>query len=147
MDPHAAHAGALKNGPPRRNPPIDADSGTCPILSQMNDAQWTGTIRSVGNIQELMHLARAYIASWDKARIALLPPDCRPAPMASPDDLAAYAVVLVRRQCSGEAGKNPELLDELSRFFATASVRLAEILAASRAGSRGALRPIYLEDE
>jgi len=114
----------------------------------MNDGNWIASIRSAGSTQELLHLAKAYVATWDKARLALLPPDCRPAPLETTNDLAAYALTLVRRQMSDDAMPHRELLEEMAAFFAAAHVRLAEIFAGPRiSASRDFLRQLHLEDE
>jgi len=114
----------------------------------MNDDAWIGPIRSAASSEELLRLAKAYVAGWDKARVALLPPDCRPAPLQTANDMAAYALTLVRRQMSGDAVPDRAALEEMARFFAAAHVRLAEIFAGPRLStSRDFLRHLHLEDE
>jgi hypothetical protein len=114
----------------------------------MNDDGWIGSIRSAGGTEELLRLAKAYVATWEPARLALLPPDCRPPPLQNTNDIAAYALTLVRRQMSPDAVPDRPALEAMAGFFAAAHVRLAEIFAGPRPSmSRDFLRQLHLEDE
>jgi hypothetical protein len=114
----------------------------------MNDDGWLRSIRSMRGSEELLGLANKYVATWQPARLALLPPDCRPGPLKTSNDITAYAVTLVRRQISGNAVADRAALEEMARFFAAAHVRLAEIFAGPRSFmSRDFLRRVRLEEE
>ena len=113
----------------------------------MSDA-WTDSVRRSSSIGELLDMARKYVASWDAARIQALPPECRPVPIVTSDDLSAYALTLVRNRMSpeGEAGSGD--VEQLGHFFTTAAMRLAEIIALSRglSSSRAYLRPLEVDE-
>ncbi|HEX4332353.1 MAG TPA: hypothetical protein VH040_09450 [Usitatibacter sp.] len=107
------------------------------------------SIRSTGNIGELLEMARRYVATWDAARIEALAPECRPPPLVTSDDLSAYALTLVRQQLVIGGSRDARAVQELGNFFAAAAVRLAEILAVSRglSSSRAFLLPIEIDEE
>lgn len=110
---------------------------------------WVDSIRSTGNIGELLDMARTYVATWDAGRIEALPAECRPPPLITSDDLSGYALTLVRQQLASKRARDPRALEEMGNFFAAAAVRLAEILALSRglSSSRAFLRPVEIDDE
>ena len=113
----------------------------------MSDA-WVDSVRKTASIGELLDMARKYIASWDAERLRALPPECRPGPMVSSDDLSAYALALVRNRISLPNGADRGDAEELGTFFVAAAARLAEIIALSRglSSSRAFLRPIEVDE-
>lgn len=115
----------------------------------MNNA-WVDGVRKTSSIAELLDMARKYLASWDAARIQALPVECRPGTIITSDDLSAYALALVRNRIAlhDPASESASDLEELGNFFATAAVRLAEIIALSRglSSSRAFLRPIEVDE-
>lgn len=113
----------------------------------MSDA-WIESIRSTGKVGELLELSRRYVATWEPARIAALPPECRPGPLLTSDELSSYALTLVRREFARDTGVDHACLGDMGNFFAAAAVRLAEILAISRgiSGSRAFLRPVEIDE-
>jgi hypothetical protein len=86
---------------------------------------WLARIDSTKTPDELLETARAYLASWSEAEIALLPEECRPPALASTTELQDYAWQLARYHGHGD---NARLVYRAATFFARASIRLAELV-------------------
>jgi hypothetical protein len=114
----------------------------------MNDVSWIDCVRTTLKADEVLQLSRLFVGSWDPMRLAELPPSCLPPPLASYDNISAYAVTLMRAQLARGRSPIPDNLDRMCAFFAAASMRLAEILGALRHDtSRAFLRPLQVEEE
>ena len=113
----------------------------------MSDA-WVDSVRRSSSIGELLDMARKYVESWDAERIQALPPECRPVPIVTSDDLSGYALTLVRNRISSGCGDPTGDVERMGHFFTTAAVRLAEIIALSRglSSSRAFMLPIEVDE-
>lgn len=78
--------------------------------------------------EEIVRLAKDYLASWTPEELAKLPLNCRPGAIKDGEDVASYAFAMVHRQCM--AGPQETELHRMAAFFSAASHRISQILAA-----------------
>ena len=89
---------------------------------------WHQWIEEVASLEELVTLARDYLASWEPETLALIPASARPTQVKGADDLAYWHQRLVESYCSGAAKSlDCEHLRDLLHFFACALQRAAEL--------------------
>jgi hypothetical protein len=86
---------------------------------------WQERISITQSEPELVSTARDFLAQYSPQEIASLPRACRPGRLVDGDDVADFAITLVRHECTGEGADH--ILHRLSTFFAHAARRLAEI--------------------
>ena len=88
---------------------------------------WQGRIAAALTEQDVVGVARDFVAALEPRDIASLPEECRPGKIVDSNDVTGYAFLLVRTQCAdaGAAG----LMWKLADFFSKASIRLSQILA------------------
>jgi hypothetical protein len=77
--------------------------------------------------EEVVALARDYLASLAPELIARLPEDCRPMQIKYEDDLDFWAFRLVQRYHSSDEPVDGSLLGQLIDFLLHALIRLAEL--------------------
>lgn len=87
---------------------------------------WQMVIEATQSEQELVQVARDFIASFTPHEVDLLPAECRPGKLVDGDDLAAYSydLTLHRWDDNDDAAA---VIQSFTRFFADASERLAHI--------------------
>ena len=87
---------------------------------------WQERIGAAHTEEEVIDLAREFLASFTPGQLSTLPRACEPPlKLVDRDDISAYAFDLVRHQCK-VVEENP-LVHELMRFFGPASSRLTRI--------------------
>ena len=89
---------------------------------------WQGQLEQAIHPQDVLSVARDFLAQVSPEEIATLPPETRPERLVDADDIARYAFILAKAEHTPGA---PDLLHKLSAFFADASERLSRILAES----------------
>jgi hypothetical protein len=95
---------------------------------------WQEKMEDAADVHEVIGIARDYLASWDRHELAALPEPCRPGKVFDANDIQAYALQLVRNDCTAHGAAAP-LIEKMAKFFSLASVRCSQILAtAGRAG-------------
>lgn len=94
---------------------------------------WQQRLGSALTEDEIVRLAKDYLASWTPEELAKLPLNCRPGAIKDGEDVASYAFAMVQRQCM--AGPHEAELDRMAAFFAAASHRISQILAAVTASA------------
>ena len=88
---------------------------------------WQDLLDNASSVHDVVEVARDFLASWDRYEIAALPEQCRPGKIFDANDVNAYAFLLVRNDCDGEAAP---LVQKMAAFFSNASARLTAILGA-----------------
>jgi hypothetical protein len=86
---------------------------------------WHGLLNECMEPPEVVRTVKEYLARWSPEEIAALPEHCRPGRLVDGDDVADYALRLVRAQCAGASAD----LDKLAAFVTSAALRLAQITA------------------
>jgi hypothetical protein len=96
--------------------------------------QWLARISCASTPDDLVEVAREYVAEMTEAERMRLPSSCLPPPFKTARDVNDYALTLTRAhlQSSGSIS-TAVLIDRLMVFFATVSARLAQIQYVSRA--------------
>ena len=101
-----------------------------------NPASWTGTntigltwldrIDAAVTVGEVLDVVRVYLAHLTPAEIAFLSPNCRPPKLLDGDDIAEYALELVRETCADEAAA--PLVLKIAAVVSHASARVSELM-------------------
>lgn len=97
-------------------------------IASIVSTRWPERLRSALTEEEVVHVAKDYLALWTPEELGKLPLNCRPGPITNGEDVAAYAFAMVHRQCM--AGPHEAELHRMAAFFAAASHRISQILAA-----------------
>ena len=91
-------------------------------------SDWRAVVEKSGSAVEVLRLCKLFIAGWSPQRLAALPEECRPpAQLATPQEVADYAVLLAQTHCKQESA-SPEL-HAMAAFFTSAAARLSQLLA------------------
>jgi hypothetical protein len=77
---------------------------------------------------EVVRVARDFLAALHHSDIARLPDSCKPRKLFTAADVGTYAFDLARWDC-GELEDVAQLVHRLAAFFVSANVRLSQILA------------------
>lgn len=89
------------------------------------DPSWHTHVDEVQTVEEVVRLAREFVATLTPEQLARLPERCRPLRVKAEDDIEYWAYKL-----SGvalEERHDPELLQDLCMHFLHASMRIAQI--------------------
>jgi hypothetical protein len=85
---------------------------------------WLARVATARTPDDVLAIARAYVAHFGMQSGDSLPMELRPGKMATVDELQQYAVVLARYHGHGETARG---IYKVSDFFSRAAVRLAEL--------------------
>lgn len=85
---------------------------------------WLALVRQAKTRDDVVRVARDFVAQLTPAEVDRLPPECRPGPMDSEADLQGYALQLARHHAHGDSAR---VIMKLSGFFSSAAARLAEL--------------------
>ena len=85
---------------------------------------WHGVLDEAASPDEVVAVARDFIARLSPEEFSALPPDCRPRKLVDADDVVDYAVTLARESCAGESLAD-SLLHQIAAFFTHACARLS----------------------
>lgn len=96
-------------------------------LLHMTAVTWHQRLDSSRNEQEVVEVARDFLAGFDPKEVHSLPAQCRPPSKIFAEDISTYAFDLVRHECA--TPDTAELVHRLARFFSHASTRLSQISA------------------
>lgn len=88
---------------------------------------WQGRLNGSTSEDEVVGVARDFVAQFDHADVARLPAECRPCKLVDANDVSNYAFTLVQH-CTGGDTEGAVLVEKLAAFFSHASIRLARIL-------------------
>jgi hypothetical protein len=93
---------------------------------------WLQEVRKTQNEQDLLSLAREYLANWYHGDLAEIAEDCRPTRIRDADDLHYWSERLAEGFCKGGAlGSRPDLHREMLAFFVEAARRADELPSAA----------------
>ena len=85
---------------------------------------WQGVLDAACSADEVVAIARDFVARISPEEFSALPPGCRPHKLVDADDVVDYAVTLVRESCAGES-MSDSLLQQIASFFTHACTRLS----------------------
>jgi hypothetical protein len=92
---------------------------------------WRQLLEGAGTANEVIAAARDFVAALDPARLAKLPPTCKPGKLMDSYDVAAYAYELARYHATDDEDV-AKAIEELTTFFSRAAQRLSELATPSR---------------
>ena len=91
---------------------------------------WMETLDLAESEQEVVKVAREFIASFDAFEMERIPQQCKPGKFFGADDITSYAFDVVRYQCDRDR-ETRELVHRIAAFFSYASSRLSQLMARS----------------
>lgn len=95
-----------------------------PVLS------WQGRLDSSTSPEEVVAIARDFLAAFTPYELATLPDKCRPpGKLYDGEDLTTFAFELARHNCDQDSDGSAALVHKFANFFCHASIRLSEIQA------------------
>jgi len=101
---------------------------------------WRRRLVAAPSIEDVLWIAKDFLASWVPADLARLNDGCRPGSVKDIYDVATYALTLERARCKAEeAGAE---LSQMAAFFSTASQRIAALLAHAPAQAKPAVTSV-----
>lgn len=119
--------------------------GTCPPLEKksmsrheyspevqnaLSQLGWHGRLGEAETADEVVAIARDYLALWSPEELASISPDLRPAKLVDTDDVSSYALALVQAQM-GRGTPGEAVVHKLGNFFGSASLRITQLLRRS----------------
>src|SRR5213083_2923318 len=88
---------------------------------------WPELVATAETPEEVMEMARDYLARIEPAEIAALPPSCRPpARFQQPDEIVDFAFALVQAHAASSAD---DTLARMANFFSHATRRIAGLMS------------------
>ena len=101
---------------------------TLEMQGALTQVGWHGMLNEAVTQEDVVAIARDYLAQWSPQEISRLPAVLRPGKIVDADDIACYAVALVQEQVAAE---QVPAVHKMATFFSNASLRLSQILARS----------------
>ena len=99
-------------------------------------AAWFDLLAAATTPDEVVHIARDYLATWTPEEIAALPRACRPPRIIKfPEEIVDYAFALVKAHL--DAGADANGVTRMATFFAEASWRVAAAMSAAETAAAG----------
>ena len=87
---------------------------------------WTELLEAASEPDDVLRVARDFLARWEPSELAALPGACQPSHFDRPEDLVGYAFTLVQYQC--RTGPPDGSVDRMAAFFANAARRVAIVM-------------------
>lgn len=89
---------------------------------------WHGQIDTAKSVSEVVSTARDFLATWSPEELGRLPVQCRPGRIRDESDIAELHACLVDEyRVTRASGPDLTMLQVLTSFMASASVRIAEL--------------------
>ena len=99
---------------------------------------WYMQLDRAKTANEVVGVARDFLATWSPEDLALLPESCRPGRLRDEEDVEALHATLVEAYRQSRAtGKELDALQRLTSFVVRASIRISELAADSSGGTGG----------
>jgi hypothetical protein len=104
-------------------------------MAPMQKDRWRAELDAATGEKDVVNVARDFVAFLSRAELASLRREARPGPIDNGDDIALWAVTLVREQFSvGLGAESVPAIDALSEFFSAAAAKLAHLRARAPIG-------------
>lgn len=98
------------------------------VQSAVTQLGWHGRLNDARSAEEVVAIARDYLALWSPEELALVPPELRPGKLVDADDVSAYALSLVQAQMArGTPGE--AVVHKIGNFFSSASLRVSQVVS------------------
>jgi hypothetical protein len=89
---------------------------------------WQSRLDEAATDDEVLDVAREYVARFTFEDLARLPDHCRPGPLDTREEISRYARVLLSHHCAGDAATE-RMVTRLASFFSAAALRLSALTA------------------
>jgi hypothetical protein len=96
---------------------------------------WHMVLDCATTLEEVVSVARDFVASFTPYEMEFLPRECRPRKIVDAKDVGDYAFELTRAACAGK-GEGAVVTDKFKAFFADAAERVAKLSARGEEGGR-----------
>ncbi|HUP30746.1 MAG TPA: hypothetical protein VM122_11270 [Usitatibacter sp.] len=97
-------------------------------IQAMPTLSWQGRLDAATTSDEVVSVARDYLANFSPYELVVLPKSCKPPhKLYDSEEVTTYAFTLVRHECHKEQPAVADLVHKLAHFFSNASIRLSEI--------------------
>ena len=93
---------------------------------------WQGRLAAATSREDVVTVARDFLALVGPEEVARMPVDCRPVKLVDGEDVANYAVTLTRRSCDPDCFRDHDL-QRIAAFFGDALGRLSQLTPPSLA--------------
>jgi len=100
------------------------------IQHSISSLGWHGRLGEAASADDVVAIARDYLALWSPEELALIPQDLRPGKLVDADDVTGYALALVQARM-GRGTPGEDVVHKIGNFFGSASLRLSQILMRS----------------
>ena len=87
---------------------------------------WLDRIDTAVTVDEVLDVVRVYLAHLTPAEVAFLSPKCRPRKLVDGNDIAEYALELVRESCADDIAA--PLVLKIAAVMSHASARVSELM-------------------
>jgi hypothetical protein len=91
---------------------------------------WQGRLEAATSREDVVDVARDFLALVTPEEVARMPVDCRPGKLVDGEDVANYAVMLARRSCDPDCFGDHNL-QRVAAFFGDALGRLSQLAPAA----------------
>ena len=91
---------------------------------------WQGRLQAATSREDVVGVARDFLALVGPEEVARMPVDCRPVKLVDGEDVANYAVTLTRRSCDPDCFGDHNL-QRIAAFFGDALGRLSQLTPAT----------------
>jgi hypothetical protein len=94
----------------------------------MQESRWRGELKAAASDEDVLDVARRYVASLAVGHIVPLPRELTPETIETCEEVAEWALKLVQASLTfGRDETAVQYLRDVSEFFAAASARLSEL--------------------
>jgi len=99
---------------------------------------WYTQLDRAKSANDVVNVARDFIATWSPEDLALLPESCRPGRLRDEEDIEALHATLVEAYRESRAtGRELDALQRLTSFVVRASIRVSEVSGNASGGTGG----------
>ena len=100
-----------------------------PVERAQESLTWADVLDDAATPQDVLKVAKDFLATWDPYELAALPAECKPPGyFIEPEDIVSYAFTLVQSHC-GPAQGDPGVY-RMAKFFSHAARRVAILMSA-----------------
>ena len=100
----------------------------------MRKARWREELDAAATEKDVINVVRDYVALLSRDDLRAMPEASRPGVIATAEEIAEWAVTLVREQLElAAAGEGAEVMGDMGEFFAAAAAKMTGIRVAARA--------------
>ena len=104
------------------------------VQSALTHLGWQGRLSEASSADDVVAIARDYLAQWSPEELAVVPQPLRPGKLVDADDVSGYALALVQAQM-GRGTPGEGVIHKIGLFFGSASLRISQLVTRSEFAS------------